>query len=167
MSIPCLYYLNRIITLIIFTFQSRPRLIPEFLSCKVPDPNFPFLGVHFTPRIDGSVWLGPNAVLAFAREGYKLTDVNIADLIDALGYRYVVVALRLLLTTSLWNKDSWLCTRGYRGERLMWPRGGRQAKRRKSGGGVGGSRSNSPQFQNPKIWNSTLDSGPCPRHKAV
>lgn len=101
MSIPCLYYLNRIITLIIFTFQSRPRLIPEFLSCKVPDPNFPFLGVHFTPRIDGSVWLGPNAVLAFAREGYKLTDVNIADLIDALGYRYVVVALRLLLTTSL------------------------------------------------------------------
>ncbi|XP_068728948.1 L-2-hydroxyglutarate dehydrogenase, mitochondrial-like [Montipora capricornis] len=53
----------------------------------VPDPNFPFLGVHFTPRIDGSVWLGPNAVLAFAREGYKLTDVNFSDLIDALGYR--------------------------------------------------------------------------------
>jgi len=56
----------------------------------VPDPNFPFLGVHFTPRVDGSVWLGPNAVLAFAREGYKLTDVNFKDLIDALGYRYVV-----------------------------------------------------------------------------
>ena len=33
----------------------------------VPDPNFPFLGVHFTPRMDGSVWLGPNAVLAFKR----------------------------------------------------------------------------------------------------
>lgn len=37
----------------------------------VPDPRFPFLGVHFTPRMDGSVWLGPNAVLAFQREGYK------------------------------------------------------------------------------------------------
>lgn len=36
----------------------------------VPDPRFPFLGVHFTPRMDGSVWLGPNAVLAFKREGY-------------------------------------------------------------------------------------------------
>lgn len=37
----------------------------------VPDPRFPFLGVHFTPRMDGSIWLGPNAVLAFKREGYK------------------------------------------------------------------------------------------------
>lgn len=37
----------------------------------VPDPRFPFLGVHFTPRMDGSVWLGPNAVLAFKREGYR------------------------------------------------------------------------------------------------
>lgn len=37
----------------------------------VPDPRFPFLGVHFTPRMNGDVWLGPNAVLAFAREGYK------------------------------------------------------------------------------------------------
>lgn len=34
----------------------------------VPDPRFPFLGVHFTPRMDGSVWIGPNAVLAFKRE---------------------------------------------------------------------------------------------------
>ena len=37
----------------------------------VPDPDFPFLGVHFTPRMDGTIWLGPNAVLAFAREGYR------------------------------------------------------------------------------------------------
>lgn len=36
----------------------------------VPDPAFPFLGVHFNPRIDGSMWLGPNAVLAFKKEGY-------------------------------------------------------------------------------------------------
>lgn len=52
----------------------------------VPDPRFPFLGVHFTPRMDGSVWLGPNAVLAFKREGYKWTDINIGELMDALLY---------------------------------------------------------------------------------
>jgi L-2-hydroxyglutarate oxidase LhgO len=52
----------------------------------VPDPAFPFLGVHFTPRMDGSIWLGPNAVLAFAREGYNFWDVNAPELWDALTY---------------------------------------------------------------------------------
>lgn len=52
----------------------------------VPDPRFPFLGVHFTPRMDGSVWLGPNAVLAFKREGYKWGDLNLLELFDALRY---------------------------------------------------------------------------------
>lgn len=52
----------------------------------VPDPRFPFLGVHFTPRMDGSVWLGPNAVLAFKREGYRWSDINVGDLIDALRF---------------------------------------------------------------------------------
>ena len=52
----------------------------------VPDPRFPFLGVHFTRRINGDIWLGPNAVLAFAREGYNLTDVNVGELVEALSY---------------------------------------------------------------------------------
>ncbi|XP_065357291.1 L-2-hydroxyglutarate dehydrogenase, mitochondrial [Calliphora vicina] len=52
----------------------------------VPDPRFPFLGVHFTPRMDGSVWLGPNAVLAFKREGYSWGDINLLELFDALRY---------------------------------------------------------------------------------
>ena len=52
----------------------------------VPDPAFPFLGVHFTPRMDGSVWLGPNAVLAFAREGYNFFKLNPAELWDSLTY---------------------------------------------------------------------------------
>jgi L-2-hydroxyglutarate oxidase LhgO len=46
----------------------------------VPDPRYPFLGVHLTPRVDGTADLGPNAVLALAREGYKRTDVNWGDL---------------------------------------------------------------------------------------
>ena len=52
----------------------------------VPDPAFPFLGVHFTPRMNGDVWLGPNAVLAFAREGYNFTTINVRDLIESLTY---------------------------------------------------------------------------------
>jgi (S)-2-hydroxyglutarate dehydrogenase len=56
------------------------------LIYPVPDPNFPFLGVHFTRMIDQSVECGPNAVLAFAREGYKKTDLNIADLAESLTY---------------------------------------------------------------------------------
>ena len=52
----------------------------------VPDPQFPFLGVHFTPRMDGEVWLGPNAVLAFAREGYRFNDVKPRELLDAVTY---------------------------------------------------------------------------------
>ncbi|XP_022109990.1 L-2-hydroxyglutarate dehydrogenase, mitochondrial-like isoform X1 [Acanthaster planci] len=80
-----------------------PRIIPfrgDYLLLKpeknhlvngniypVPDPKFPFLGVHFTPRIDGSVWLGPNAVLAFKREGYNLLDFSVRDSIDALSFR--------------------------------------------------------------------------------
>ncbi|XP_034255805.1 L-2-hydroxyglutarate dehydrogenase, mitochondrial [Thrips palmi] len=52
----------------------------------VPDPRFPFLGVHFTPRMDGSIWLGPNAVLAFQREGYRWGDVNIKELVEVLKF---------------------------------------------------------------------------------
>ena len=52
----------------------------------VPDPSFPFLGVHFTPRMNGQVWLGPNAVLAFAREGYSFATVDLRDLLETLTY---------------------------------------------------------------------------------
>ena len=56
------------------------------LIYPVPDPAFPFLGVHFTRMIHGGVECGPNAVLAFAREGYTKTAVNLRDLAEALSY---------------------------------------------------------------------------------
>lgn len=56
------------------------------LIYPVPDPKFPFLGVHFTRLIEGGVEAGPNAVLAFAREGYTLMKINPADLWDALSF---------------------------------------------------------------------------------
>jgi L-2-hydroxyglutarate oxidase LhgO len=57
------------------------------LIYPVPDPAFPFLGVHFTIRMDGQVWAGPNAVLAFAREGYSRFQFNAGDLLEVLSYR--------------------------------------------------------------------------------
>lgn len=58
----------------------RARSLVAAMVNPVPDPSFPFLGVHFTRRLDGEVWAGPNAVPAFAREGYRLTDVSVRDL---------------------------------------------------------------------------------------
>ncbi|GIV66295.1 MAG: hydroxyglutarate oxidase [Bellilinea sp.] len=51
------------------------------LIYPVPDPRFPFLGVHFTRRVTGGIEAGPNAVLAFKREGYKLSDISITDIL--------------------------------------------------------------------------------------
>ena len=67
-------------------------LIPERSSLvrgliyPVPDPRFPFLGVHFTRRVNGTVDAGPNAVLAFRREGYRRTDINLRDLASSLSF---------------------------------------------------------------------------------
>lgn len=56
------------------------------LVYPVPDPDLPFLGVHLTRGIDGTVHLGPNAILALSREGYRWRDVSARDLADTLGY---------------------------------------------------------------------------------
>jgi L-2-hydroxyglutarate oxidase len=65
---------------------ARQHLVRNLIY-PVPDPRFPFLGVHFTRLIRGGVEAGPNAVLAFAREGYRKSDWNLGDLFDALSYR--------------------------------------------------------------------------------
>ena len=56
------------------------------LIYPVPDPNFPFLGVHFTRMVSGGVECGPNAVLALAREGYRKTDINLRDFFESITY---------------------------------------------------------------------------------
>ena len=56
------------------------------LIYPVPDPAFPFLGVHFTRMIQGGIECGPNAVLAFAREGYRKTDINLAIFCETLAF---------------------------------------------------------------------------------
>jgi L-2-hydroxyglutarate oxidase len=64
---------------------SRQFLVKNLIY-PVPDPSFPFLGVHFTRMIGGGVEAGPNAVLAFKREGYRKTDIRLRDLADTLAY---------------------------------------------------------------------------------
>ncbi|MFB8775697.1 L-2-hydroxyglutarate oxidase [Streptomyces broussonetiae] len=82
--------------------RAEPRIMPfrgEYMLLRpdrthlvngliypVPDPRYPFLGVHFTPRVDGSVEVGPNAVLALAREGYRLAKVSPRDLLGLAAY---------------------------------------------------------------------------------
>jgi len=63
-----------------YTLKEESRHLVKNLIYPVPNPKFPFLGVHFTRRIDGLIEAGPNAVLAFTREGYKKTDINIRDI---------------------------------------------------------------------------------------
>jgi L-2-hydroxyglutarate oxidase LhgO len=70
-----------------YTLTPDARHLCKGLIYPVPDPSFPFLGVHFTKRIDGEVWAGPNAVLAFAREGYSRTDFSPRQLAGTLLYR--------------------------------------------------------------------------------
>lgn len=69
-----------------YTIAPQRRSLVKNLIYPVPDPALPFLGVHFTRTMDGMVEAGPNAVLAFAREGYRKTDVNWRDLRETLTF---------------------------------------------------------------------------------
>ena len=92
-----------------YTLAPEARHLVRGLVYPVPDPRFPFLGVHFTKRIDGEVWAGPNAVLAFAREGYRRRDVNVRDLTGTLAYPgFLRLAGRYLRTglAEMW-RDWW------------------------------------------------------------
>jgi L-2-hydroxyglutarate oxidase LhgO len=89
-----------------YTLSPQASGLVRGLIYPIPDPRFPFLGVHLTKRIDGSVIAGPNAVLAFAREGYRRRDVDARDLIAALTDRgFLRLAGRYLPTgiAEMWR----------------------------------------------------------------
>ena len=69
-----------------YALRPEARHLVKGLIYPVPDVNFPFLGVHLTKRIDGGVEAGPNAVLAFRREGYQHLDIHVGELKEALSY---------------------------------------------------------------------------------
>lgn len=105
------------------TGKKRPlRIIPfrgEYLMLKeesknlvnhlvypVPDPQYPFLGVHFTRLINGEREVGPNAVFAFKREGYNNFDISLSDTIDSLTYKGFIRFLSKNLSFSLKELNS-------------------------------------------------------------
>jgi L-2-hydroxyglutarate oxidase len=97
-----------------YTLTPDARSLVNGLLYPVPDPRFPFLGVHFTKRIDGAVWAGPNAVLAFAREGYRRSDLNVGDLAGTLAYPGFLRLAGRYLRTGLaemwrdWSKSAFV-----------------------------------------------------------
>lgn len=69
-----------------YKLKEDKKSLVKHLIYPVPDPNFPFLGVHFTRMIDGNVEAGPNAVLAFKREGYQFSDFNFTETLETFTY---------------------------------------------------------------------------------
>ncbi len=69
-----------------YKLKEEKKYLVKHLIYPVPNPNFPFLGVHFTRMIDGNIEAGPNAVLAFKREGYKFSDFNLSETMDTLTW---------------------------------------------------------------------------------
>lgn len=69
-------------------YKIRPEkhYLVKNLIYPVPDPNFPFLGVHFTRMIEGGIEAGPNAVFAFKREGYNKMDINVPEMLESLSW---------------------------------------------------------------------------------
>ena len=95
-----------------YTLRPEKRELVRGLIYPVPDPKFPFLGVHFTRRIDGEVLAGPNAVLAFAREGYSRLDFSPRDFAETLAFPGFRRLARRYLATGLaemwrdWSKGA-------------------------------------------------------------
>ncbi|MBM4408505.1 MAG: L-2-hydroxyglutarate oxidase [Chloroflexi bacterium] len=128
-----------------YTLTEDARYLCRSLIYPVPDPSFPFLGVHLTKRIDGEVWAGPNAVLAFSREGYGRGDINPKDLFGALTYRGFQRLATKFLGTGLaemwrdWYKPAFLAalqkmTPDLRGDQLIWGPSGVRAQSLKRDG---------------------------------
>jgi L-2-hydroxyglutarate oxidase len=69
-----------------YELKPEKQYLIKNLVYPVPDPDFPFLGVHFTRMINGGIEAGPNAVLAFKREGYKKTDISLSDTMEILRF---------------------------------------------------------------------------------
>ncbi len=78
-----------------YKLKPEKQYLVKNLIYPVPNPDFPFLGVHFTKMIKGGIEAGPNAVLAFKREGYKKTDVNWQELAETLTYPgFIKIAMK-------------------------------------------------------------------------
>lgn len=96
-----------------FRLAPQHNQIVNHLIYPIPDPAMPFLGVHLTRMIDGSVTVGPNAVLAFKREGYRKRDISLSDTLEILGSSGIRSVMRQNLKSGLDEMKNSLCKSGY------------------------------------------------------
>ncbi|MBA4502555.1 L-2-hydroxyglutarate oxidase [Marinobacterium marinum] len=96
-----------------FLLPPQHNQIVNHLIYPIPDPDLPFLGVHLTRMIDGTVTVGPNAVLAFKREGYRKTDISVRDMAEMLTYPGLLKMLARNLKPGLVEMKNSLFRRGY------------------------------------------------------
>jgi L-2-hydroxyglutarate oxidase len=96
-----------------FLLPPQHNRIVNHLIYPIPDPDLPFLGVHLTRMIDGTVTVGPNAVLAFKREGYRKTDFSLGDTAEMLSYPGLLKMLARNLKPGLMEMKNSLFRRGY------------------------------------------------------
>jgi len=96
-----------------FLLPPRHNRIVNHLIYPIPDPDLPFLGVHLTRMIDGSVTVGPNAVLAFKREGYRKRDFSLREVTEMLSYPGLPRMLARNVKPALMEMKNSLFRRGY------------------------------------------------------
>ncbi|GEK52182.1 L-2-hydroxyglutarate oxidase [Vreelandella venusta] len=96
-----------------FRLPAQHNQIVNHLIYPIPDPSMPFLGVHLTRMIDGSVTVGPNAVLAWKREGYRKTDVSLSDTLAMLRHRGIRQVLKDNLRPGLSEFKNSIYKKGY------------------------------------------------------
>ena len=96
-----------------FRLAPQHNQIVNHLIYPIPDPAMPFLGVHLTRMIDGSVTVGPNAVLALKREGYRKRDISLTDVLEMFGSGGIRRVLQNNLRSGLGEMKNSLCKSGY------------------------------------------------------
>lgn len=96
-----------------YLLSAKHNQIVNHLIYPFPDPDLPFLGVHLTRMIDGTVTVGPNAVLAFKREGYRKTDISIKDSLEMLAYPGMIKLLLRHFKASMAELKNSISKSGY------------------------------------------------------
>ena len=96
-----------------FRLKEKHNSLVKHLIYPVPDPNLPFLGVHLTKMIDGTITVGPNAVLGFKREGYGMFNFSLRDTIQFLSFKGFYQVVKKNLKSGLYEMKNSIFKRGY------------------------------------------------------
>ncbi len=96
-----------------FRLKEKHNSLVKHLIYPIPDPDLPFLGVHLTKMIDGTITVGPNAVLGFKREGYGMFNFSLRDTIQFLSFKGFYKVVKKNLKSGLYEMKNSIFKRGY------------------------------------------------------